>query len=110
MSSNAPQAAEELHVPETAGVQAGPQAERVPWVTWLACAACLVIFVALSVQDDAASWESLARFGYLPANSIWEGDYWALVTSAFVHLALWHLVFNVYWLWVLGSHMERAIG
>src|SRR5262249_3508810 len=31
-------------------------------------------------------------------------------TCAFVHLALWHLAFNMYWLWALGSRMERAIG
>lgn len=41
---------------------------------------------------------------------IWSGRYWALVTSAFVHVALWHLAFNVYWLWVLGRRLEQAIG
>jgi rhomboid protease GluP len=48
--------------------------------------------------------------GYLPADSIWNGGYWAIVTSVFVHFALLHVAFNVYRLWVLGSRLERAIG
>ena len=33
-----------------------------------------------------------------------------MLTSVFVHLAVWHLVFNVYWLWVLGNRVEKTIG
>ncbi len=34
--------------------------------------------------------------------------YWALITSVFVHFALWHVAFNVYWLWVLGSQLRTG--
>jgi GlpG protein len=27
-----------------------------------------------------------------------------------MHFELWHVAFNVYWLWVLGSRFEQAIG
>lgn len=81
-----------------------------PWVSRLAIVACIGIFLGLSVKNDYQSWETLSKFGYLPADSIWKGGYWALVTSAFVHFALWHVAFNVYWLWALGSRLERAIG
>jgi GlpG protein len=33
-----------------------------------------------------------------------------LVSSVFVHLAPWHVAFNVYWLWVLGTGVERVLG
>ena len=49
-------------------------------------------------------------WGAPPGQEIWRGAYWALVTSVFVHLALWHLAFNLYWLWVLGGTLERSIG
>jgi rhomboid protease GluP len=72
---------------------------------------CLfIIFVGINAEHRLDSWESLAKWGYFPATSIREGAYWGLITSAFVHMALWHLAFNMYWLWVLGSRMERAIG
>jgi rhomboid protease GluP len=81
-----------------------------PWVSYLAIVACVGIFLGLVWRNDYESWNTLSMFGYLPPNSIWNGGYWGLVTSAFVHIALWHMAFNVYWLWVLGSRLERAIG
>src|SRR5262245_16049806 len=86
------------------------QIERGPIFTWLVCAICVFIFVGLSSKDTLGSWESAAKWGYLPPGAIWDGKYWGLVTSAFVHVELWHLVFNVYWLWVLGRLLERQIG
>ncbi len=81
-----------------------------PWFSYLAITACIGVFFGLAFQNDYESREALAIFGYLPADSIWNGGYWALVTSAFVHFELWHVAFNAYWLWVLGSRLEQAIG
>ncbi len=81
-----------------------------PWVSGLAILGCIGIYVGLAAQEDLQSWETLARFGYLTPDVIWDGGYWALVTCVFVHFELWHLAFNLYWLWVLGSHLEREIG
>ena len=81
-----------------------------PWICRLVIVVCVGIFLGLAAQDDYESWETVSKFGYLPADSIWNGGYWALITSACVHFALWHVAFNVYWLWVLGSRLERAIG
>lgn len=56
------------------------------------------------------SWDALARWGYPSADRIWDGAYWGLLSSTLVHLAMWHLAFNVYWLWTLGSAVERVLG
>lgn len=81
-----------------------------PWISRLSIIVCIGIFLGLAAQNDYESLESISKFGYLPADSIWNGAYWALISSTFVHFALWHVAFNVYWLWVLGSRLERAIG
>ncbi len=81
-----------------------------PWVSMLAVFSCALIYLALMVQGGYESWESLSGFGYHHAKSMWEGAYWALFTSAFVHFEIWHIAFNVYWLWVLGTRLERAMG
>lgn len=86
------------------------EAGALPWVSILAIVACVGIYLGLAVEDDYESWETLARFGYLPAESIWNGAYWPLFTSVFVHFGLWHVAFNVYWLWVLGKRLEPALG
>jgi GlpG protein len=56
------------------------------------------------------SWETLSKWGCYSAIQIRAGAFWAFFTSVFVHLELWHLVFNLYWLYLLGSALERAIG
>lgn len=37
-------------------------------------------------------------------------EYHTIVTSSFVHLDLWHLIFNMVTFWAFGFLLERAIG
>ena len=83
---------------------------RLPVVTFLICAICIAVFAGLTVRGDDQSWDRLGGWGYVPAERVWSGAWWSLVSSAFVHLALWHLAFNVYWLWVFGAPIERKLG
>jgi membrane associated rhomboid family serine protease len=39
-----------------------------------------------------------------------QGDWWRLITAAFLHASIWHIAFNMYALWWLGSVVEGAIG
>jgi GlpG protein len=50
------------------------------------------------------------KFGWRSLDEIWDGQYWALVTTTFVHYSLLHVFFNVSAFRVLGEWMERAIG
>lgn len=38
------------------------------------------------------------------------GGYWRLITSAFLHVAVWHLAVNMFSLWVLGPSLEHLLG
>src|SRR5258708_5381948 len=87
-----------------------PASPARPWISGVIVAICIGIWLALSFDDNGGSWQSLSRVGVLPATEIWDGAYWGLLPGVFVHLALWHLAFNVYWLWTLGSRLESAIG
>lgn len=40
----------------------------------------------------------------------WHGQPWRLVTSAFPHVNILHLFFNLYWLWVFGTAVEATFG
>jgi membrane associated rhomboid family serine protease len=39
-----------------------------------------------------------------------DGEWWRLVTSAFLHANLFHLLFNMWGLWLLGGALERYAG
>ncbi len=39
-----------------------------------------------------------------------DGAYWQLATSAFTHLSLFHIGFNMMALWVLGPQLEMVLG
>ena len=38
------------------------------------------------------------------------GQYWRLLTPAFLHFGWLHIAFNSLWLWELGSKIERTLG
>ena len=48
--------------------------------------------------------------GFCSGDQIRRGAVWGLLTSTFVHSQIWHVAFNVYWLWVLGTRLEKAVG
>lgn len=91
-------------------VTEGPPKRHFPPVTLALCSVCTVLFLAIAARGGQQSWESLATWGYVPADRVWDGAYWALISSAFIHLEIWHVAFNVYWLWVLGGAVERTLG
>jgi membrane associated rhomboid family serine protease len=76
--------------------EAWPDRQRTPVLAWLACAACVVVFVGLLDEPNRDSWDGLEKWGYFSIGKILDGSFWGLVTSTFVHLELWHLAFNLY--------------
>lgn len=81
-----------------------------PWVTWFAIGISAAVFLGLNQEPNPESWEALGKWGAPSPDRIWGGAYWAMVSSAVVHRAIWHLAFNLYWLWVLGTLLEQVIG
>jgi len=77
--------------------------------------ALIVASVTISVvsdfgrRDDIAHWLWLSDTGpQLP--ELLHGELWRLFTPMFVHLSWLHLLFNMYWLYVLGGMIEIRRG
>ena len=51
-------------------------------------------------------WEKGALVGFWVA----DGEWWRLVTSAFIHASIIHLLFNMLMLWWFGSALEALLG
>jgi GlpG protein len=77
-----------------------------PWVTILCGLACVILFIGINLEPKQDTWEVFHKWGSPSAGDIWNGDYWGLVTSNFLHLEIWHIAFNLYWFWFLGKKIE----
>ena len=54
---------------------------------------------------------TLHRLGALEPWALrFDGEYWRLITSLFLHYGPLHLLFNLYGLFLIGPGLERAIG
>ena len=94
----------------TAGARFGPVTVTLIAVNVLVAVATAVSAVTVGtnpvssfnspLQDDLAT----APF------AVAQGDWWRVVTSAFTHVSLVHLVFNMLALLVFGSELERQLG
>lgn len=95
-------------------IDATPSAKQSwPWLTWTAVGLCVAATFAYQ-YGGGNSVGALARRLAVGPELIWNGYYFALFTSVFVHAAgalgiPWHLLFNMLYLFQLGSILERSI-
>jgi GlpG protein len=87
----------------------GPEVDHpVPILTMGVITICILIFLVIHLQG--ATDEVMQRWGYVPSEKIWAGDYRGLISSVFVHVDPLHLIFNMLALWTIGSAVELEIG
>jgi rhomboid protease GluP len=71
----------------------------------------IAMFVAESALGGSTNPFTLHRLGALEFFAVrFEGEYWRLLTSLFLHYGPLHLLFNLYALFIIGPGLERAIG
>lgn len=75
-----------------------------PVITYALIAINVVMFVLETVSRGLKS--ELVLF----APAVADGDLYRLVTSAFMHYGVAHLLFNMYALWIIGPPLEKALG
>ena len=56
--------------------------------------------------NGGSIFQNGAMQGYVVA----DGDYWRLLTAAFLHTSVLHIAFNMYALYLFGPFVERALG
>jgi membrane associated rhomboid family serine protease len=82
----------------------GRQSSATPVVTYVLIAVNVLAFVLQTVSVNLESQLAL----WSPA--VADGDLYRLVTSAFLHYGLTHLLFNMWALYVVGPPLERWLG
>jgi membrane associated rhomboid family serine protease len=92
-------------------------------VTLVLLAVNVAVFIGLTATEylggDDASFtlvRDFAMISYAQDPQTWEwvgvahGEWYRMLTSAFMHEALYHIGFNMFALWILGPNLEAALG
>jgi membrane associated rhomboid family serine protease len=99
-------------------VRGGP-----PVVTYALIGLNLLVFVLIQVTGGRQS-RLLPELGLMPtggvfvgadgvpyyADGVADGAVWQLVTAMFTHLEVWHILFNMFALYLLGPQLEILLG
>lgn len=79
-------------------------------ITYIILGANVVIWLATELAGGSMSGSVLVRFGALFRPLVFEGEAWRLVSSAFLHIGIFHLMINSYTLYQLGTIIEEFFG
>jgi membrane associated rhomboid family serine protease len=92
----------------------------VPVVTWSLIALNVLVFLYELTLDPIGLDALMYLFGIVPVRYTqpdWAhrmglplNDYWPFLTSMFLHGGLWHLVSNMWALWIFGDNVEERMG
>lgn len=84
--------------------QFGGRPSGAPVVTYVLIAVNVVMFVLQTMSREFQNGLVLQPY------AVADGDLYRLLTSAFLHYGLTHLLFNMWALWVVGPPLEAALG
>jgi membrane associated rhomboid family serine protease len=93
----------------------GAYATYQAWVTWAIVLANVIVFALDGVLSGSGSPLNggsgpLAQAGAVYGPAVAHGEWWRLISGAFLHLGLLHILFNMYALWLFGPIVEQMYG
>ena len=97
----------------------GAYAAHMPVVTYAIIAICAALFLADAALSQGANLGGgllgggvgpLGDEHLINAGAVAQGKWWRIITSAFFHLGLIHIAFNMYVLFMYGAVVERMYG
>lgn len=85
-------------------------AKKKPVVTYVIIAINVILFILMTIFGGSTNAHTLLKFGANYGLLIRNGEYYRLITSAFLHIGLLHLLVNSYALYVIGPQIESFFG
>ena len=82
----------------------------VPYATLTIIALCVLVFILQTIAGGSRNPNVLLDFGASYGRYFKQGEYWRAVMPMFLHIGLWHLLVNMYVLYLLGPILEQMYG
>ncbi|HEX5057938.1 MAG TPA: rhomboid family intramembrane serine protease, partial [Kofleriaceae bacterium] len=82
-----------------------PTLSRIPAFPVITVVAAMAIFVTIAIKTGRTDIEPFTM-----SSVAFDNEPWRLLSSALPHGDAIHLIFNVVWLWVLGTRLEETLG
>ena len=80
------------------------------WLIGINVAVFLLQTLTTSVEGGARGESPITDLFVLDRFAVYQGQVWRLLTYAFLHFDIWHILFNMLFLWWFGSDMEDLLG
>ena len=82
-----------------------------PIITYLIMVICVIVFISMYIFGNG-SYDNLTllNFGANLDTLTKSGEFYRLVTCAFIHIGIFHLLFNMYALYIIGPQVESFYG
>lgn len=81
-----------------------------PFITYALLIVMVIMYILMSFNGGSENPLTLIIFGAKVNELIVMGDWWRLITPAFLHIGLSHILFNGLVIYYLGSQLELIIG
>jgi membrane associated rhomboid family serine protease len=82
----------------------------IPVLTSVCCLTSIALFIGINPEGSLDNWEVYKKWGSPSSTDIFDGNYGGLITSNFLHTEIWHIAFNLYWVWIFGKKIEFEAG
>jgi membrane associated rhomboid family serine protease len=89
--------------------------DRQPYATWSFIAANVVVYLITAIQSvhgfsNPNDSSLFIKWVLEPKQVALHDQYYRLITSAFLHVSIWHVGFNMIALYFVGPYLERLLG
>lgn len=84
---------------------------KTPSITYIIMGICVFLFIMMYIFGNGSeSTSTLIKFGANYDLLTKSGEYYRLFTCMFLHIGLWHLLCNMYSLYIIGKEIENLYG
>ena len=91
-----------------------------PYVTWGLISICIGLFIFLELSPERFHHYIIYNFGMVPrrySDPEWASamgfpvdHYFSIFSNQFLHGGWWHLIFNMWFLWIFADNIEDRMG